>query len=172
MAKTMTAGELALMPSEVRNVDYSPFLNANLETDRLAERVDLIALDSPFIAEPPDPVVHEDQGELSQSAHFESTWNSLENSDSRGWCERSSDGVIRLLQKLQLKLRVISSDQLPFKGELKVLAAKPSQLGPSHPALLRIKESEDGDESCLWRMRCLDSSLRLQVKQLLEGDVD
>ena len=27
MAKTMTAGELALMPSEVRNLDYSPFLN-------------------------------------------------------------------------------------------------------------------------------------------------
>ena len=30
MAKTMTAGELALMPSEVRNLDYSPFLNAEV----------------------------------------------------------------------------------------------------------------------------------------------
>ena len=35
MAKTITAGELALMPSEARNLDYSPFLNSNLEIDRL-----------------------------------------------------------------------------------------------------------------------------------------
>jgi len=57
-------------------------------------------------------------------------------------------------------------------GELKIVAVKPPQPGPSHPALFRIKESDDGDESCLWRMRCLDSSLRLEVKRLLEGDVD
>lgn len=57
-------------------------------------------------------------------------------------------------------------------GELKIVAVKPSQSGPMHPALLRIKESEDDDGSCLWRIRCLDSSLRLQVKRLLEGDVD
>lgn len=35
MAKTMTAGELALMPSEVRNLDYSPFLNTNREINHL-----------------------------------------------------------------------------------------------------------------------------------------
>ena len=35
MAKTMTAGELSLMPSEVRNLDYSPFLNMNLEVNDL-----------------------------------------------------------------------------------------------------------------------------------------
>lgn len=35
MAKTMTPGELALMPSEVRNLNYSPFLNVNLEVDHL-----------------------------------------------------------------------------------------------------------------------------------------
>lgn len=57
-------------------------------------------------------------------------------------------------------------------GELKIVAVKPPQLAPSHPALFRIKESDDGDESCLWRMRCLDSSLRLEVKHVLEGDVD
>ena len=52
------------------------------------------------------------------------------------------------------------------------MVVKLSQPGPPRPALLRIKESEDGDESCLWRMRCLDGSLRLQVKRLLEGDVE
>jgi hypothetical protein len=35
MAKTMTAGELTLMSGEVRELGYSPFLNANLEVDRL-----------------------------------------------------------------------------------------------------------------------------------------
>lgn len=35
MAKTMTAGELALMPNEVRGLDYSPFLNADMEINRL-----------------------------------------------------------------------------------------------------------------------------------------
>lgn len=83
-----------------------------------AERADLITLDSPFIADPLDPVEREDQDTLSQSIDFESIWNNLENSNSRGWCERSSDDVVRLLQKLQLKLRVISSDQPPFKGSI------------------------------------------------------
>jgi len=128
-------------------------------------------LDSPFIADPPDPIVH-GHSATSQTIDFESIWSSLEDSNSRGWCERSSDDVVRHLQKLQLNLRVISADQPPFKGELKIVALRPSQLGPPQPALLRIKESEDGDESCLWRMRCLDNGLRLQVKRLLEGDVD
>ena len=57
-------------------------------------------------------------------------------------------------------------------GELKIVAVETLQPGSSHPALLRIKESEEGDESCLWRMRCLDNSLRLQVKRLLEGDIN
>ena len=35
MAKTMTAGDLALMPSEVRNLNYSPFLNVGPEVDHL-----------------------------------------------------------------------------------------------------------------------------------------
>lgn len=35
MAKTMTAGELALMPSEVGKSSHSTFLNANLEVNRL-----------------------------------------------------------------------------------------------------------------------------------------
>ena len=83
-----------------------------------AERADLIALDSPFIADPPDPILPKDQEALSQSIDFKSMWNSLDNFNSRGWCERSSDDVVRLLQKLRLKLQVISSDQEPFKGPL------------------------------------------------------
>ena len=31
----MTAGELTLLPSEVRNLEYSPFLNLNQEVDHL-----------------------------------------------------------------------------------------------------------------------------------------
>ena len=113
-------------------------------------------------------------------------WNSLESSNSKGWCDWSLDDVVRLLQKLQLRLRVISADQQPFKGsshalslpdltsrvagELKIVAVKRSHSGPLHPALLRIQESED--DGCLWRMRCLDGGLKLQVKRLLESDVE
>jgi len=137
MAKTMTAGQLTLLPSEVRNLEYSPFLNLNQEVDHLVSptplqqtscvnggerlqtgRADLIALGSPFIADPPDQIVHEDSSASSQSLDFESVWNSLENSNSRGWCERSSDDIVRLLQKLQLKLRVTSTDQPPFEGRI------------------------------------------------------
>lgn len=81
-------------------------------------RADLITLDSPFIADPLDQIIHEDSSASSQTLDFESVWNSLENSNSRGWCERSSDDIVRLLQKLQLKLRVISTDQPPFNGQI------------------------------------------------------
>ena len=57
-------------------------------------------------------------------------------------------------------------------GELKIMVVEPLQSGPQHPALMRIKESEEGDGSCLWRMRCFDGGMRLQVKSILEGDVD
>lgn len=38
MAKTMTAGELALMPGEVEKLGFSPFLNANLEVGLLVSQ--------------------------------------------------------------------------------------------------------------------------------------
>ena len=38
MAKTMTPGELSLMPNEVRNLDYSPFLNMNLDINHLVSQ--------------------------------------------------------------------------------------------------------------------------------------
>ena len=39
MAKTMTAGELTLLPSEARNLEYSPFLNLNQEVDHLVSPI-------------------------------------------------------------------------------------------------------------------------------------
>lgn len=44
MAKTMTAGALALMPNEVRNLDYSPFLNTNMEVNHLVSPTVIVIL--------------------------------------------------------------------------------------------------------------------------------
>lgn len=45
-------------------------------------------------------------------------WNSMEDSNVRGWCEVSIDTIVRLLQSLQLRMRVTPVDQAPFEGEL------------------------------------------------------
>lgn len=138
-----------------------------------ASRVDLIALDSPFIAEPTK--------EESIDADFKAAWDSMENGNVRGWCEASLDMIVRLLQSLQYRMRVIATDQPPFEGpcgscrnirllisaisagELKVLVQGP---GPGEYATMRLREGED--ESCLWRLRCDDLELRSSIKRLIE----
>ncbi|KAG8214010.1 armadillo-type protein [Butyriboletus roseoflavus] len=160
LSKTITPGELTLAAAQ------SPFYG--LETGRipepvtqppqddLASRVDLIALDSPFIAEPAK--------EVSADTDFRAAWESMENANVRGWCEASLDMIVRLLQSLQYRMRVIATDQPPFEGELKVLVQGPE---PQQHATLRLREGED--ESCLWRLRCDDLELRTSIKRLMEN---
>lgn len=106
----------------------------------------------------------------------------MENTNVRGWCEASLDIIVRLLQSLQYRMRVIATDQPPFEGaggpcgsfflltkpvisigELKVLVQGPE---PRQFATLRLREGED--ESCLWRLRCDDLDLRTSIKRLME----
>jgi len=123
--------------------------------------VDLIGLDSPFIER---PISATSSTLISADPDFESLWDNLENFNSRGWCEKSTDAVVRRLQSLQQRLKVISEDQGPFKGELKVLVLPKS--GDDHGlAALRLKESDDN--SCLWRLRCEDENLRRNLQVLL-----
>jgi len=158
LAKTITPGELTLAAAQ------SPF--DALETGRilepvvqppqddLASRADLIALDSPFFAE--------SAKEESADADFKAAWDSMESANVRGWCEASLDMIVRLLQSLQYRMRVIATDQPPFEGELKVLV----QASPQQYATLRLREGED--ESCLWRLRCDDLELRTSIKRLMD----
>jgi AP-4 complex subunit epsilon-1 len=78
-----------------------------------ASAADLIALDSPFISDPPvkDPTAS------TTEANFESVWNRLQHANLRGWCDSPIDVVVRRLQGLQRKMRVISVDEPPFKGK-------------------------------------------------------
>jgi AP-4 complex subunit epsilon-1 len=72
----------------------------------------LITLDSPFVPDLPEsPSAQQDIG-----SEFEKLWNTFESTDARGWCEVSTDVVVRRLQGLALDIRVIAADRLPFEG--------------------------------------------------------
>ncbi|KAG9316700.1 armadillo-type protein [Chiua virens] len=174
LAKTITPGELTLAaaqePFYAAESDASG-IPAPVPEDDLASRVDLIALDSPFIAEPAK--------EVSVDADFKVAWDAMENSNVRGWCEASLDMIVRLLQSLQYRMKVIATDQPPFEGacisrgdlsdsdchvgELKIFVQGPA---PQQYATLRLREVDE--ESCLWRLRCKDVDLRTAIKRMME----
>jgi len=168
LSRTVTAGDLALAVgrNELKTIPLGPLqadksldlVLGNSAMEDLTSRVDLIAFDSPFITDPPAP----DTASNSMGPDFEDTWNALEGSSTRGWCEISTDVVVRHLQELEYRLIVIAIDRPPFEGDLKLLIAQKS--GPPSAAL-RLRESDD--ESCLWRLRCEDVELRTSIKRLL-----
>jgi len=162
LSRTVTAGDLALAARNVKLEMMSnpentvqPSLSPKAPVEDLASRVDLIAFDSPFISDPPD------QESAEAEPDFESTWNALQNSSARGWCELSIDIVVRRLQGLRRRLKVIAAELPPFKGDFKILISSGSDV-----AALRLRESDD--ESCLWRLRCSNSELRTSIKRSLE----
>ncbi|KAI9569737.1 armadillo-type protein [Boletus coccyginus] len=163
LAKTITPGELTLAAAQSPfDVPKSRILAPATQPpqDDLASRGDLIALDSVFIAEPAK--------EESGDADFKIAWDSMDKANVRGWCEAPLDMIVRLLQSLQYRMRVIATDQPPFEGawgscELKVLVQGPE---PGQYATLRLREGED--ESCLWRLRCDNLELRASIKRMME----
>lgn len=76
---------------------------------------DLIALDSPFMSEPVAPSIASTISSVVEE-DFATTWNSLEAGAARGWCESSIDTVLRKLQGLKRRLRVMERDRPPFEG--------------------------------------------------------
>ncbi|PSR94120.1 hypothetical protein PHLCEN_2v4548 [Hermanssonia centrifuga] len=99
MSRTITAGDLTLA-------------SEHIELQQLAKdsRVDLIALDSPFISEPSSGIP------TVADLDFEVTWSKLSQANLRGWCESPIEAIVRQLQGIPHKIRVISADQPPFKG--------------------------------------------------------
>lgn len=73
---------------------------------------DLIALDSPFISEPPV----DSQASSGVEVDFESVWNRLQHANLRGWCDSPIEVAVRRLQGLQRKMQVISTEAVPFIG--------------------------------------------------------
>ncbi|GLB37289.1 hypothetical protein LshimejAT787_0403400 [Lyophyllum shimeji] len=157
----MSPGELTLAAS--RQLEAMGKTPARLETsqehsiDELESRVDLIALDSPFVSNSPEPSVVDD-------FDFGALWDSIEDADVRGWYHATIDSAVRRLQGLRYnRLQVGSADLPPFIGDLKVTVSSAHDTRPL--AALRLRESEE--HSCLWRLRSRDVTLRAQIRQLL-----
>ncbi|KAJ6593663.1 ARM repeat-containing protein [Mycena capillaripes] len=149
LSRTVTAGDLTLAAAAQTFETSPPAVDTRPAETSAA---DLIAFnDSPFISDPP-------------AGDFENIWNALdESSGTRGWCDVSLEDVIKRLESLEDTLKVISVEELPFIGDVKVLINGDDVsrgLG-----VLRLRASEEG--SCLWRMRCGDAQLRIRVKRLL-----
>lgn len=76
--------------------------------------MDLIALDSPFIAEPRAET--SEASSMAEQLDFEGAWNKLSNANLRGWCDSPIDVVVRRLQGMQRKMSVTAADEQPFQG--------------------------------------------------------
>ncbi|KAJ2993462.1 hypothetical protein NUW54_g7717 [Trametes sanguinea] len=128
--------------------------------DEDASAPDLIALDSPFISEQTPSIA----STLSEAElDFDTTWNALESSTSRGWCEASMDTVLRKLQALHRRLKVTERDRPPFEGDLKIIVC-PDAFDANFKGLAAIRLKESDDDSCLWWLRCEGEELRNIIK--------
>ncbi|KAJ7128916.1 armadillo-type protein [Mycena crocata] len=154
LTRTVTAGDLTLAAA-AQSLDTSSHIRP-AETSS-SQAVDLIAFnDSPFISDP----------SADGPGDFESIWNALnESSGARGWCDVSLEDVVKRLESMEDTLKVISVEELPFVGDLKILIN--GEDATRGIGVLRLRASEEG--SCLWRMRCGDAQLRIRVKRLLSG---
>ncbi|KAJ8474319.1 hypothetical protein ONZ51_g7305 [Trametes cubensis] len=172
MTLTVTAGDLTLaaQTSDLRSISSgSP--RANLSPlpvvqilDEESSTADLIALDSPFMSEPAPSIA----STLSVVEHdFEATWNELESSTFRGWCESSIDVVLRRLQGMQRRLKVTERDRPPFEGDLKIVVCPDGTNSSNKEGLAAIRLKESDDDSCLWWLRCEDEELRNIIKATL-----
>ncbi|KAI0672983.1 ARM repeat-containing protein [Trametes maxima] len=172
MATTVTAGDLTLaaQTSDLRSISsgsprshLSPLPIVQI-LDEEPPANDLIALDSPFVSEPAPTIA----STLCIAEHdFEVTWNDLEPSTSRGWCEESTDTVLRRLQGLRRRLKVTERDQPPFQGDLKVVLCPGTDVTTPRQGLAAIRLKESDDDSCLWWLRCEDEELRNIIKATL-----
>ncbi|KAL1756265.1 hypothetical protein FB107DRAFT_274085 [Schizophyllum commune] len=159
---SLTDADNALNPPHARS--HTPRPQVQTAVDDLASRVDLIAFDSPFIANPPaNASSGEDNG--AHEAEFERIWNALDKANNaRGWCEAGLEEVVNRLCGLELPVHTVPEGSPPFLGELKIIVrGAGSDSGNSAALRLRANDSD----GCLWRMRCGDPSLQVQIKRLL-----
>ncbi|KZT71326.1 ARM repeat-containing protein [Daedalea quercina L-15889] len=177
LARTMSPGELALVAGDEletlsvgspKQTPSLPMVNV-LDEDESTTNADLIALDSPFMSEPAASIsdvlevddIHDSNTHLEEK--FKADWDSMSDSNARGWCEVSAETVVGRLQNSAEHWSVITTtpEHEPFPGEAKISV----QTSQATRALLHIKASEDN--TSLWHMRCQDANLRTAIKGLL-----
>ncbi|KAH0589235.1 hypothetical protein H2248_004997 [Termitomyces sp. 'cryptogamus'] len=155
LSKPLTAGELTLAAGQsgVTSKDEAKERIA----EALASRVDLISLDSPFVSETTDILL---RSETRTEGDFESLWNS-EGGDARGWFNGSVGVAVERMRNLEhTRLKVFPADLPPYLGDLKVVVD-----GVRAQAALRLRESDD--DSCLWRLRCNNNELHVEIRRHL-----
>ncbi|KAI5823685.1 ARM repeat-containing protein [Schizophyllum commune Tattone D] len=159
---SLTDADNALNPPQARS--HAPRPQVQTAVDDLASRVDLIAFDSPFIANPPaNASSGEDNG--AHEAEFERIWNALDKANNaRGWCEAGLEEVVNRLCGLELHVHTVPEGSPPFLGELKIIV-RGAGSDSGNSAVLRLRANDS--DGCLWRMRCGDPSLQVQIKRLL-----
>ncbi|KAL1696083.1 armadillo-type protein [Schizophyllum commune] len=169
LSRTVSPGQLTLMASltdadNALNVSHALRPQVQTAVDDLASRVDLIAFDSPFIANPPaNASSGEDNG--AHEAEFERIWNALDKANNaRGWCEAGLEEVVNRLCGLELPVHTVPEGSPPFLGELKIIV-RGAGSDSGNSAVLRLRANDS--DGCLWRMRCGDPSLQVQIKRLL-----
>ncbi|KAJ7039210.1 armadillo-type protein [Mycena alexandri] len=154
LSRTVTAGDLTLAAAAQTFEKMPRAPDARPAENLSPHATDLIAFnDSPFISDP----------SVATPSDFESIWNALDESNgARGWCDVSLEDVIKRLESLEDTLKVISVEELPFVGDLKILLN--GEDASRGIGVLRLRASEEG--SCLWRLRSGDAQLRIRVKRL------
>ncbi|KAG5731000.1 AP-4 complex subunit epsilon [Termitomyces sp. T112] len=153
LSKPLTAGELTLAAVDSLLKDEAKERIA----EALASRVDLISLDSPFVSETTDILL---RSETRTEGDFESLWNS-EGGDARGWFNGSVGVAVERMRNLEhTRLKVFPADLPPYLGDLKVVVD-----GVRAQAALRLRESDD--DSCLWRLRCNNNELHVEIRRHL-----
>ncbi|KAI0737673.1 hypothetical protein BC629DRAFT_1300621 [Irpex lacteus] len=172
LSRTITAGDLTLASEqiELQALIKSPRQTATTSSTQIIKddapsKSDLIALDSPFLTEPPSAPAVSVTSSVAE-LDFEGVWNKLHGANLRGWCDSPIDVVVRRLQSIQRRMRVTAADQPPFQGDLKILIC-PELLDNEQEgyAALRLREGEE--DSCLWHLRCEEGGLRSTIRTLL-----
>lgn len=119
-SRTISAGELALTADSLPKVAQ----------DSVMPNIDLLSINSPFLAEPvveglPSPYVSastslRNSPEPDHREVFETLWHVFETGtkavNARGWYEETVEHAVRLLQGLGIKMDVVPVDDFPFEG--------------------------------------------------------
>ncbi|KAJ3842106.1 armadillo-type protein [Lentinula raphanica] len=178
LATPLAGGELALVAS---TTEFESEMSATIgdklskmtlitEPNDAASRNDLIAFDSPFVAEPPDSsLMSVDVGSPASQLEFDALWES-HGTEVRGWYEHSIERLLRQLRLMDasnVEVSVIEASSPPYPGETKVLLRSKPHATPASCAVLRIKESEE--DGSLWKLRG-NMPLHATVRNFLTED--
>ncbi|KAI0028372.1 armadillo-type protein [Vararia minispora EC-137] len=170
LARTVSPGELALAAGspELRAVALGPSLRPGSaprqpSVDLLASRVDLIALDSPFLSDPPG--LADTSAPALPDTDIRALWDALAAHSTRGWTEMRAEDALRKLRELPCALSVRQVGEAPFEGEVKVLLRDLPD-APGERALVRLRDDADVDDGgCLWRVRSDGEALVRAVRR-------